>query len=89
MGLTSGASSSGPEVKRMCAGIWVKIELMRASSCSVSFFVCEETRPSALWGEVSDLLLLRILTGVEPGPKSVVVSNLCRDFVGTGDESAE
>lgn len=69
----------------MWAGICVRIELIRASSCSVSFLVGDETRESALWGDVSDFLLLRILTGVEPAPKSVVVSNLCRGFAGTGD----
>ena len=87
--LTSGASTSGPDVKRMCAGIWVRIELIRASSCSVSFFEGEEIRESVLWGDVSDLLLLRILTGVEPASKSVMVSNLCRDLAGTGDDSIE
>lgn len=35
--LTSGASSSGPDVSFICAGTSVKIELIRASSCEVLF----------------------------------------------------
>ena len=65
----------------MCAGIEVRMELMRASSCSEPCFEGEEPRASG-GGEVigSSLFCWRIRTGEMPGSKSAISSNLLRDF---------
>ena len=85
IGLTSGASSSGPEVRRIWAGISVRMELIRASNFSASFLTGEGTRESGFLGEVSDFLRCRILTGVEPGPRSATFSNLFLILAGDWD----
>lgn len=74
-------------MSRICAGISVSIELIRASSWSSELLVgvlldsCNADFGVAM---LASRFRCLALIGVEPGPRSATSSNLCRDFGGIG-----
>ena len=65
----------------MCVGIEVRMELMRVSSCSGLRFEGEEPRASGSGELIGSILFCwRIWTGVMPGARSAISSNLLRVF---------